>query len=125
MKLIEVTNLQKILPSFLEKEMPIRLSYKITKLSVAIQTENEFFITKLREIVNKYAEKDEQGNPIQQENGNILIQKDFIDLANKEVDALNNLEVTLPDISFTLDELDTLDVKPSDLMALLPFIKED
>ena len=124
MKLIEISNLQKSLSSLLEKEMPLRLSYKFTKILSAIEIENNFFITKLREIISKYAEKDDNGN-YKEENGNILIQKPFIDLAQKEVDTLNNMEVSLPDITFTLDELESLNIKPADLRALLPFIKED
>ena len=124
MKLVEVSNLQKTTQNFLQMEMPLRLSYKFTKLLSSIETESEFFITKLREIISKYGDKDDQGN-FKEENGNILIQKQFIELAQKEVSALNNIEVTLPDITFTLDELEILNIKPADLRALLPFIKED
>ena len=104
--------------------MPFSLSYKFTKILDKIETDYQYFVKKMREIINKYADKDENGELIIKDN-NIQIKKDFISLAEKELNELNDIEVTIPDISFSVEELKSLSIKPADLRALLPFIKED
>lgn len=124
MKLNKIEPLYTTLSSLNEKEMPFSLSYKFTKILDKIETDYQYFIKKMREIINKYAEKDENGELVIKDN-NIQIKKDFITLAEKELEELNNIEVSLPEITFTLDELKTLNIKPADLRALLPFIKDE
>lgn len=124
MQLGSIENLYNTLSSFKEKEMPIRLSYKFTLILDKIDCEYNFFISEMRKIINKYGLKDENGELIQ-ENGNIKINPDSINLAEKALQELHETEITLPDVTFTLDELETLNIKPADLRALLPFIIED
>lgn len=123
MKLGTIETLYNTLSSLKEKEMPIRLSYKFTLILDKIDCEYNFFISEMRKIINKYGLKDENGEFIQ-ENGNIKINPDSINLAEKALQELHETEITLPDVTFTLDELETLNIKPADLRALLPFIKE-
>lgn len=124
MKLGTIESLYNTLSSLKEKEMPIRLSYKFTLILDKIDCEYNFFISEMRKIINKYGLKDEQGELVQ-ENGNIKINPDSINLAEKALQELHETEITLPDVNFTLDELETLNIKPTDLRALLPFIKEN
>lgn len=123
MKLGNIETLYNTLSSLKEKEMPIRLSYKFTVILDKIDCEYNFFISEMRKIINKYGLKDENGELVQ-ENGNIKINPDSLGLAEKALQELHETEITLPDVSFTLDELETLNIKPADLRALLPFIKE-
>lgn len=124
MKLGNIETLYNTLSSLKEKEMPIRLSYKFTLLLDKIDCDYNFFISEMRKIINKYGLKDDQGELIQ-ENGNIKINPDSLSLAEKALQDLHETEVKLPDVTLTLDELESLNIKPADLRALLPFIKED
>ena len=123
MKLGNIENLYNTLSSLKEKEMPIRLSYKFTLLLDKIDCDYNFFISEMRKIINKYGLKDEHGELIQ-ENGNIKINPDSLSLAEKALEDLHETEIKLPDVTLTLDELESLNIKPADLRALLPFIKE-
>lgn len=123
MKLGNIETLYNTLSSLKEKEMPIRLSYKFTLLLDKIDCDYNFFISEMRKIINKYGLKDDQGELVQ-ENGNIKINPDSLGLAEKALQELHETEITLPDITFTLNELESLNIKPADLRALLPFIKE-
>lgn len=123
MKLSLVENLYTIIKSFQEKEMPIKLSYKFSKIFDSIESDYQFFFTQLRKILDKYAEKDENGEFIQND-GHIPFKKDCFELAEKALNDLYETEITLPKITFTLDELEGLDIKPYELRALLPFIEE-
>lgn len=124
MKLQTIQSLYSTLITFKSTQMPLRLSYKFSKLLSKIEKDNEFFMEKTREIVLKYAEKDENGNYIQNE-GNVRVTPENIPLANKELDELNNIEMEDIDITFTLEELESLSIAPEALQPLLPFIKED
>ena len=123
MKLGNIETLYNTLSSLKEKEMPIRLSYKFTLLLDKIDCDYNFFISEMRKIINKYGLKDEHGELVQ-ENGNIKINPDSLSLAEKALEDLHETEVKLPDVTLTLDELESLNIKPVDLRALLPFIKE-
>ena len=124
MKLGNIETLYNTLSSLKEKEMPIRLSYKFTLLLDKIDCDYNFFISEMRKIINKYGLKDDKGELVQ-ENGNIKINPDSLSLAEKALQDLHETEIKLPDVTLTLDELETLNIKPADLRALLPFIKED
>ena len=123
MKLGNIESLYNTLSSLKEKEMPIRLSYKFTLLLDKIDCDYNFFISEMRKIINKYGLKDDQGELVQ-ENGNIKINPDSFALAEKALEELHETEIKLPDVTLTLDELESLNIKPADLRALLPFIKE-
>ena len=124
MKLGNIETLYNTLSSLKEKEMPIRLSYKFTLLLDKIDCDYNFFISEMRKIINKYGLKDENGELVQ-ENGNIKINPDSLSLAEKALQDLHETEVKLPDVTLTLDELESLNIKPADLRSLLPFIKEN
>ena len=123
MKLSLIENLNTTLKSFQEKEMPIKLSYKFSKIFSAIEEDYQFFFSQLRKILDKYAEKDENGQFVQND-GHIPFKKDCFDLAEKALNDLYETEINLPKVTFTLDELEGLDIKPFELKTLLPFIEE-
>lgn len=123
MKLSSIENLYTVLKSFQEKEMPIKLSYKFSKIFSSIESDYQFFFSQLRKILDKYAEKDENGEFIQNE-GTIPLKKDCFELAEKALNDLYETEITLPKVTFTLDELEGIDIKPFELKVLLPFIEE-
>jgi hypothetical protein len=125
MKLHTIQKLQLTLSSLKATPMPLRLSYKFTKLLEKIEKDSEFFAEKAREIVFKYAEKNEEGNFIQTEDGNVYIRPDKVEEANNAIMELNNIEVEDVNITFTLDELESLSIAPEILQPLLSLIKED
>jgi hypothetical protein len=124
MTLHQTEQLFTTLSSLAKTSMPIRLAYKITKLLNQIEKDYNFYIEETKKIIIKYAERDEQGQLISTENGSITLQKNLISEAEKDLLELSEIEVDLPSISFTLDELETLNITPSDLQSLLPFIEE-
>ena len=124
MKLTSIEKLYTLLKSFSETPMPIHLAYKITKLLPSVETDYSFYLEKTREIIIKYAKKDDQGNPIPDENGNVSLETENISLAEKELLELSDIEIDLPNITFSLDELESLTMTPSDLQVLLHFIED-
>jgi hypothetical protein len=123
MKLGNIEKLYTVLKDFQEIDMPVKIAYKFSMLLNASETNYNFFIEKMRTILNKYAEKDENGQIINNE-GTIPIQPNFLESAEKEVKDLHDIEIDMPNIKFTLEELESVSFKPSALRALVDFIEE-
>jgi hypothetical protein len=123
MKLGYIDKLYITLSSFADKEMPIKLAYKITKLFSRIEEDHAFYIEEVRKIALKHAKKNESGEP-EIEGANISIQEGHMDALEKELLELSEVEVSKPDICFTLEELEILQITPTNLQILLPFIEE-
>ena len=126
MLLKEIIPLYNTLVSIKDKEMPIRISYKFSKLLIAVETEYNYYMESFRKIAFKYGQRDENGDLIFDDNGNIKIKLESIDNANKELKELDEVEIQeLPKITFTLEELENLSFKPTDVQTMIPFIQED
>lgn len=123
MKLSQIEPLKETLLNISQKELPFRLAYKISKLSEKIEKDYLFFTEEVQKIIIKYAERDEKGE-IAFEGNNVKIQRDLIEQAEKDLKELDEVEIEEIDVSFTLDELESLNIKPLEVSALMPFIKE-
>ena len=72
-----------------------------------------------------YGEFDENGQIIQIENGNGVKIKSGSEVeCAGAIRELENLEVTLPDITFELDEFDNIELTPEEIISIIPFINE-
>ena len=123
MKLSQIEPLKETLLNISQKELPFRLAYKVSKLSEKIEKDYLFFTEEVQKIIIKYAERDEKGE-IAFEGNNVKIQRDLIEQAEKDLKELDEVETEEIDVSFTLDELESLNIKPLEVSALMPFIKE-
>ena len=123
MKLSQIEPLKETLKNISQKELPFRLAYKVSKLSEKIEKDYLFFTEEVQKIIIKYAERDEKGE-IAFEGNNVKIQRDLIEQAEKDLKELDEVEMEEIDVSFTLDELESLNIKPLEVSALMPFIKE-
>lgn len=124
MKLSQIDSLKNTLNILSQKELSFKLAYKISTLTDQIEKDSEFFRNKFRDIVLKYAERDQEGEVVF-DGENVKIRQKDIPAAEKELDELNNVETTETNIFFTIDEFEGLEIKPSELQGLLPFIKEE
>ena len=104
-------------------KLPIKTAYKISRLSNAIDQEIAFYQTKFREIVEEHCQKDESGNYVPTADG-----RGFQIIPGKEAECnqamidLHSLEIELPDITFSIDEFDGMELTVNDLSGIMPFI---
>lgn len=119
----------KIIGDEMEKQiLPAKITYKLSKIFSAAKEHEQFYANEINKLIQEYGEKDEQGNliPLKQEEGNgIKIKLDCINLFQTKVEGLLSLKVDFPNISFSLDELESVQLSLKDFNALLPFIKEE
>ena len=123
-KMSEVLILNTLYNKIKTQSTSIRTTYKLSKLFKAVQKENEFYTEQLNAIIDEYADRDENGSPIVLEGGGIKVKEGFSDVTKEKLAELWDIDVSLPDIKFTIDELDTISLTVEDFNSLLPFIEE-
>lgn len=124
MKLGNVLSFAEIYNLVKDQKMPLRVAYKFSKLASRMDTETEFYKTKLQEIVDEYVEKDERGAPVMIDNGmamKIIPGKE--EACGTAMNELQNLEIDIEPV-FTVDELDGLELTPTQIQNLMPLIIE-
>lgn len=105
--------------------LPIKTAYKLSRLSAAIETEIVFYQTKFREIVAEYCLTDEAGNYIPTEDGQgFQLRSGTEEACAQALSELRSLEITLPDITFSIEEFDGMELTVQDMSGILPFITE-
>lgn len=124
MNIITLINTARIFNQFAQTKLPSKLAYKIMKFCKSVATEEEFYNTKRNEIIDTYAVKDENGQVVATDDGMIKIIPGKIDEANAALQELNDIEVEAPNVRFTLDELEGLELSVADMFALDAFIEE-
>lgn len=103
---------------------PISVRYKILKLEMLLQQELTISQTLMTELYQRYAEIDESGKIITNEEGAIKIQADKIDEVCDEFNKFYDQDITIPDYRFTLDELEVFDLDWNSLAAFMPLITD-
>lgn len=125
LKMSNVLAMQSIYPKLKDQVMPISITYKLARLFNSFQESSEFYSTELSKIITKYSEKDEEGNPIPLEYGvGVKIQQEYLVEAQEKLNELLRLEVDVPDITFTLRELESVQLSLDEFNQLLPFIQD-
>ena len=109
---------------FNEVKLPLKAAYKLTKIKNAVENETQYYGEKFQEIVDTYAQKDENGNLKYNEDGTqILIKDGMIMECNQKLEELHNLEIGIENYNLTIDDLgDSIEVTAGDLDALMPFL---
>ena len=124
MKLFEVLELQNFYALIKDAKLPIRTTYKLTRLMRQVKQETQFYQTEFAKIVEEYALK---------ENGQYVYSDDMTSIkiiAGKEEECgnkileLKNLDVDLSDFSFSIDEFEGLDLTISQLNSIIPLITD-
>ena len=103
----------------------VKTAYKISKILNVVEKEFEFYQTKIVEIVNEYAEKDENSQPIMIDGGNgVKINPEKIGEAQTKILELETIETELNITPLSLDELEGLEISISDMQTLSCIIEE-
>lgn len=125
MKIYEALNFQNLYQKLKNESLPIKLAYKLNKINLLIQNEIIFYEDSLKKIIEQYAQKDSNGNYIQNEtHDGIIIQQEYLEVCHKQINELQYLEFDIPNISFTLEEFDGLKMTPVELSCIFSLITE-
>lgn len=115
--------LSKIIGKIKEKTFDINTQYKFIKISKVIREEEELINEQQFLLLKQYAEKNEDGQFIVNKDGGFKIKEEYVEECGLKIIEINNRQITLPDIYFSLDELEPLGLTLGELELLEPFIK--
>lgn len=116
--LADITKLREIS----KKELPIKASYAIAKNLKKIEDELEIYYKEREKLIDKYAEKDENGK-IKVDNNGFIIFKDK-EGWDKEIKELLAIENDIKIRKFPIDVLEGYNMSPAELM-LIEYMIED
>lgn len=124
MKMFEVLELSALYNSISEVKLPLKTTYKFTRLMKQVEEELAFYQTKFREIVEEYGVKENGEYKLTEDGTSILIIPGKESECNEKLFELRNLDVSIEGITFTVEELETLDVSISEMACLMPLIED-
>lgn len=119
----KVKDLNQIIDNLKHKKFDIRLQYKFIKIKKAIEEEEEIYREQIKLNCEQFFEKDASNTPIVNAEGAYKIKADKMNECYLLMEEMNNIDVQVPDIYFSLDELETLDLTLEELLILDTFIK--
>ena len=114
------------LNKIIEKDIPIKLSYKLIKLYKKLTKEVEQYEESRMKLINKYGEKKEDGQLNVRENGIVTINPENMQKFQQELLELGDIDIEMEFNPIKLEELEDAGVamSPKHLMMLDEFIVE-
>lgn len=105
------------------QQLPIKAAYGIARLIKEIDRENETFVSARQALIDKYGQRDEEGNLIS-EDGNLYIQKDKIQVFKEELQELLDSEIELNAEKISVENLGDVQLTSLQVSEILAFIKD-
>ena len=125
LKMSNIIALKGVCENLKSQKTSVKTAYKISKILSAVEKEFEFYQAKFMEIINEYAEKDENGQPVMTDGGNgVKINPEKIGEAQTKMVELETIEAEINVAPLTLDELEGLEISISDMQTLSYVIEE-
>lgn len=124
-KMAQIPILDSIFARMSSEKVRLKTAYKISKLLQATEKEMDFYNEKMGGIIEKYGKRNENGQLEFSEDGStVLLRTEDIQECQNEILELQSIEVELPDVEFSIDELETFEISAQDLSSLTPFLNE-
>ena len=124
MKMTELIQLPSLISKLRNRSLPIRTAYKFTKLANIVETEAIFYQEQFTKIIQDYGQQDENGYVFSEDGSTIAIIPGKEEECKQKINELQSIEVEASGITFTLEELENLDLTMSELQILFPLITE-
>lgn len=107
-----------------QKQLPIKASYAIAKNIGKLENEFKTYDKERAKLIDKYAEKDTEGNIVSYENGNIKIKDEHIKEWNKDINELLSIENEVAIHKFPLSALNGYDLSAAEIMVIEYMLEE-
>lgn len=134
---MKLTNLQILsavqgLNALSQKKMGIKTAWKVTTAMKSLEMFAKAADETMKEVRNKYALLDAQGNPLEAVNekgekipNTVQIPSDKVRLVNQEMEDFMTQEVEVHNVEFKLSDFpENIELEPSVLLAISALIKE-
>lgn len=124
MKMYEVLELQNLYSSIANIKLPLKTTYKFTRLMKSAEEGLNFYQEKFREIVEEYGVKEKGEYKLTPDGQSIVIIPGKEVECNNKLAELRNLDVFIDGIKFSIEELEGINVSISELSCLMSFIED-
>ena len=122
-KLSEVINGIDTMKYLMDVFLSAKTAYKVAKLAQEMEKELKLFSDAREKLIRKYANKDENGELIVDENNQITVAPENVENYQKELNELLETEVKFEVNKIGINEL-TNDISPNRIISLMPLIEE-
>jgi hypothetical protein len=125
LKIYQLTDLPTFFDKVKTQKLPFKTSYRLTLLIQEVEKHINFYQEQFRNLLNEYGKKDENGNLIPTEDGQgIMLAEETMNEAYAKLAELRELEVTLPEVKFSVDDFANVELSPQEMVIIMPFIQE-
>lgn len=130
-KISEILAINEVLTKFKSKQLPIENAFRMARLCKIFHQEVETYLEVVRELIEKYGERDENGElkkPSPDNPNTIPVAPEHMEQCQKDLDNLNKTEISLKVPLIEWKDLLAIDeATPTDLLVLEKIIdiKED
>ena len=112
------------LRSVAQKQLPVKISYAIAKNISKVDSELKIYNKERQKLVDKYAEKDKNGQPKINKNNQYNIKKECMEDWNRDVQELLSISVELDVFTFSVDLLDGFNISPAEMGVLARMVDD-
>ena len=123
-KLGEIEQILMSMKSLVEKELPVLISYKISKLVIGLDNEFAVFNSTRFSLTEKYGKKKEDGELDVNEKGMATILPEKMKEFNSEFGVLTNQEIEIEFEPISIQDLDDIKIPAKDLIFIREFLKD-
>ena len=124
MNIQKALNFCQVYKEMSEKPLPVKVAYQLMKVHKKLSDDVEFYQQKFQNIINSYGLKDEKGQLVINKDNTIAMDNQYFDKWSKELEELNNLEVTTPEPCIDIEEIETIRLNLRQIEAIDFLIKQ-
>lgn len=124
-KILDLLNSVEILRKLSQQDFKAKTAWQVARLLKAAEGEIQSFGDTRMNLIMKYAEKDENGELIKDENDNVKLIPENVATFTTELNDLLETEVEINANKLTLEQLDDADFTPSEIAMLEPFVADE
>lgn len=125
LKMQEILGFASFYDTVKSQRLSMKTAYKLTQLAKAIDGELQFYREKLQAIIQEYAVLDDNGQPVSTEDGaGVKLRPGTEAECYAAMYELQEVEVTLPDTKFHIEDFGDVELTTAEIGAVLPFIED-
>ena len=123
-KLSDVVNSTETFNKIMQQSFKGSLAFKIARLVRELEKEMQTYNEERIKIIKKYGKKDENGELITDENGNVSFETDKIEEINGEFQSLLETELEINADKLPMDSIDEFKLTPQQMLEIEMFFEE-
>lgn len=124
-KIYQIINFPAFYDKVKSQKLPFKIAYRLSLLASEIEKPINFYRQNYQKLLNEYGKKDEDGNFVPTSDGSgILLVEETAEEAQSKLHELTDLDIELPDIKFSIQDFDGIEITTEEAYIIMPFIED-